>query len=326
MAEFFAKRTLQAIIALLLVSVIVFLGVFAIGSPADILVSPNASEAEIERATKAFGLDKPLWEQYWLFLTNALQGDLGRSFVFNQPSLSLILQRFPATLELACVAMAIALAVGIPAGVYAGVRPEAPGARILMGTSIIGFSVPGFWVGMMLILIFAVTLGWAPSTGRGETVEVLGIETSLLTADGWAHIILPAINLSTYKMALVMRLTRAGVKEVVRNDYVLFARAKGIHPLRILMVHVMKNVSIPLITIIGLEFGSMLALTVVTETVFSWPGMGKLMIDSLNALDRPVVVAYLMLTVCIFIFLNTAVDLLYSVLDPRVRLVSGAAR
>jgi len=313
-------------IALLVVSVIVFLGVFAIGSPADILVSPDASQAEIDRAIRAFGLDKPLWQQYWLFLSNALQGDLGRSFVFNQPSLSLILQRFPATLELAVVALSIALIIGIPAGVYAGLRPEAMGARILMGSSIVGFSVPGFWVGLMLILIFAVTLGWLPSTGRGDTVEVLGFETSLLTLDGWKHILLPAINLSTYKLALVMRLTRAGVKEVMSNDYITFARAKGLHPVRILMVHVMKNVSIPLVTVIGLEFGSMLALTVVTETVFAWPGMGKLMIDSLNVLDRPVVVAYLMMTVVIFIVLNTAIDLLYSFLDPRIRLVVREAR
>lgn len=323
MAEFLARRILQAVIALIVVSIVVFLGVYAIGSPADVLVSPNATEAEIDRAIKTFGLDKPLWEQYWIFLTNALQGDLGRSFVFNQPSIALILQRFPATLELALVAMTIALIVGIPAGVYAAMRPNAPGARLLMGSSIVGFSVPGFWVGMMLILLFAVALGWMPSTGRGRTGELLGIESSLLTLDGWHHIVLPAINLSTYKMALVMRLTRAGVKEVLANDYILFARAKGLHPLRILSVHVMKNVSIPLVTIIGLEFGSMLALTVVTETVFAWPGMGKLMIDSLNALDRPVVVAYLMMTVCIFIFLNTAIDILYSFLDPRVRLVGG---
>lgn len=323
MAEFLVKRMLQAVIALFVVSVIVFLGVFAIGSPADILVSPNATEAEIERAVRAFGLDKPLWEQYWIFLTNALQGDLGRSFVFNQPSIELILRRFPATLELALVAMVIALTIGIPAGIYAAIRPRAIGARLLMGASIVGFSVPGFWVGIMLILVFAVTLGWVPSTGRGEVVEFMGIETSLLTLNGWHHILLPAINLSTFKMALVMRLTRAGVKEVRANDYVLFARAKGLHPARILIVHVMKNVAIPLVTIIGLEFGSMLALTVVTETVFAWPGMGKLMIDSLNALDRPVVVAYLMMTVCIFIFMNTAIDMVYTLLDPRVRLAGG---
>ena len=326
MIEFVTKRLVQAAVLLLVVTVIVFLSVYAIGNPADILVSPNASQAEIDRAIAAFGLDKPLWQQYWIFLSNALQGDLGRSFVYNQPSISLILQRFPATLELACVAMTIALVVGIPAGVYAGTCPDAVGARALMGFSIIGFSVPGFWVGLMLILVFAVALGWVPSTGRGETVNILGFETSLATADGWKHIILPAINLSTYKMALVMRLTRAGVKEILENDYVLFARAKGLHPVRILIVHVMKNVSIPLVTVIGLEFGSMLALTVVTETVFAWPGMGKLMIDSLGALDRPVVVAYLMMTVCIFIFLNTVVDMLYSLLDPRVRLVMREAQ
>ena len=321
MTVFAIKRVFQAFIALLIVSVIVFLGVFSIGNPADILVSPNASEAEIERAVRAFGLDKPLWVQYGIFLMNALQGDLGRSFVFNQPSISLILSRFPATFELAVVAMLIALIVGLVGGLYAGLRPNTLVTRIIMGVSIIGFSVPGFWVGLMLILVFAVNLGWLPSTGRGDTVSILGFETSLLTVSGWQHILLPAVNLSTFKMALVLRLTRAGVREVLNSDYVLYAHAKGLRPLRVLWVHVMKNVSIPLITVVGLEFGSMLALTVVTETVFAWPGMGKLMIDSLSALDRPVVVAYLMMTVCIFITLNTAVDILYSVLDPRVRVM-----
>lgn len=315
------RRLLQGVLAILVVSVIVFLGVYAIADPIALLVSPDADVAEIERARRVYGLDKPLWTQYFTFVKNALQGDLGRSFVFNRPALELIVHRFPATLELALVAFVIAVGLGIPLGLWAGLRPKSIGSRAIMTISILGFSVPGFWVGLMLIMAFSVSLGWLPSTGRGELapIPLLGIETSLMTADGWVHIILPAINLSTYKFALVLRLTYAGVREQMKAEYVRFARAKGLHPRRIVGLHVTKNISLPLVTVIGLEFGSMLALTVVTETVFAWPGMGKLMIDSINLLDRPVIVAYLMMTVIIFIVINLIVDLLYSALDPRVR-------
>ena len=314
------RRLAEAAVVVLIMSLLVFLGIYAIGNPVDILVNPQANQIEIARATAALGLDKPLWEQYLLFLWNALHGDMGRSFVFNQPSISLILQRMPATLELATSAMVIAVVLGIPLGLWAALRPNGAVNEIITTGSILGFSLPIFWVGLMLILVFAVWLGWLPSTGRGETVSILGIDTSLLTWDGLAHIALPATNLALFKLALIIRLTQAGARETVLADYIKFARAKGLHPARIIFVHLLKNILIPIITVIGLEFGAVIAFAVVTETIFSWPGMGRLIIASIGVLDRPVIVAYLMMTVLMFVIINLVVDILYSILDPRVRM------
>jgi peptide/nickel transport system permease protein len=319
------RRLIQAAGVVLAMSVIVFIGVYAIGDPVEILISPEADQLERERAIKALGLDLPLWEQYLTFLGRALQGDLGRSFVFNEPALKLILQRMPATLELAVGATLVALVIGVPLGLYAGLKPESPFSKTVMAGSILGFSLPTFWVGLMLILVFAVELGWLPSTGRGETVEVLGMRWSFLTADGLAHMVMPAVNLSLFKISLVIRLTRAGVRETMLMDYVKFARAKGLSPRRVIAVHVLKNIMIPVVTVVGLEFGGTIAFSVVTESIFAWPGMGKLIIDSINVLDRPVIVAYLMIIVLMFIVINLVVDLTYSVLDPRVRLEARGA-
>jgi peptide/nickel transport system permease protein len=314
------RRLAEAAVVVLIMSLLVFLGIYAIGNPVDILVNPQANQIEIARATAALGLDKPLWEQYLRFLWNALHGDLGRSFVFNQPSISLILQRMPATLELATSAMVIAVVLGIPLGLWAALRPNGIVNEVITTGSILGFSLPIFWVGLMLILVFAVWLGWLPSTGRGETVAVFGIETSLLTWDGLAHIALPATNLALFKLALIIRLTQAGARETMLADYIKFARAKGLHPARIVFVHLLKNILIPIITVIGLEYGAVIAFAVVTETIFSWPGMGRLIIASIGVLDRPVIVAYLMMTVLMFVVINLVVDILYSILDPRVRM------
>jgi peptide/nickel transport system permease protein len=210
--------------------------------------------------------------------------------------------------------------LGIPLGLYAGLRPNSIGGKAIMGASILGFSLPTFWVGLMLIMVFAVQLGWLPSTGRGQTETLFGVPWSFLTRDGLAHMAMPATNLALGNIALVLRLTRAGVRETLPMDYIKFARAKGLSPARVLAVHVMKNILIPIVTVIGLEFGSIIAFAVVTESVFAWPGMGKLIIDSINVLDRPVIVAYLMMIVFLFIAINLIVDLLYTVLDPRVRL------
>jgi peptide/nickel transport system permease protein len=319
------RRLIQAAGVVLAMSVIVFIGVYAVGDPVEILISPDADQFERERAIRAFGLDQPLWQQYFTFLGRALQGDLGRSFVFNEPALKLILQRMPATLELAVGATVVALLIGIPLGLYAGLRPESPVSKGIMAGSILGFSLPTFWVGLMLILVFAVQLGWLPSTGRGETVEVLGMRWSFLTADGLAHMVMPAVNLSLFKISLVIRLTRAGVRETMPMDFVKFARAKGLSPRRVVAVHVLKNIMIPVVTVVGLEFGGTIAFSVVTESIFAWPGMGKLIIDSINVLDRPVIVAYLMIIVLMFIVINLVVDLTYSVLDPRVRLEAKGA-
>ncbi len=322
MSLYLLRRLIQALGVMAIMSLIVFLGVFAIGDPVEILISPDADQIERERAVIALGLDKPLWQQYLVFLGNALRGDLGRSFVFNEPALQLILSRMPATLELAFGATIMAIIIGLPLGLYAGLRPNGSRSKAIMAIPILGFSLPTFWVGLMLIMIFAVQLGWLPSTGRGETAMLLGLRWSFLTQDGLAHLIMPATNLALFKISLVIRLTRAGVRETMLMDYVKFARAKGLSPSRVTFVHVFKNILIPVVTVVGLELGSTIAFSVVTESIFAWPGMGKLIIDSINVLDRPVIVAYLMVIVFMFIMINLIVDLTYSVLDPRVRLES----
>lgn len=320
MSVFVIRRLIQSGVVLFVMSLIVFFGVNIVGDPVDLLISPEADQAEIEATIRRLGLDRPIHEQYWYFIVNALKGDLGRSFIFAEPALQLILQRMPATLELALSAMLLAIVVGIPLGMYAGLRPESRTARVVMTGSILGFSLPTFWVGIMFIMVFAVHLGWFPSTGRGDTSELFGITVSFLTLDGLSHLFLPALNLALFKMSLVIRLARAGTKEVMLQDYVKFARAKGLSPQRVVLVHVMKNIMIPVTTVLGLELGGVIAFAVVTETVFAWPGMGKLLIDSIQLLDRPVIVAYLLIIVFMFIAINLVVDVLYSVLDPRVRL------
>jgi peptide/nickel transport system permease protein len=320
------RRLGQSLLVLVVMSFLVFIGVYAIGNPIELLVNPQADAVERARATAALGLDKPVLEQYATFLARAAGGDLGRSLVYNVPAIQLILDKLPATLELAMVAMAIAIALGIPLGLIAGLRPHSLVARSIMAGSILGFSLPTFWVGLVLIMLFSVHLGWLPSNGRGETVLLLGIPVSFLTLDGLAHLAMPATNLALYKLSLLIRLTRAGTRETVLQDYVKFARAKGLREGRVVGVHVLKNILIPIVTVIGLELGSVIAFAIITETIFAWPGSGKLLIDSINQLDRPVIVAYLVVIVTIFIVINFVVDVLYSLLDPRVRLgAAGAA-
>ena len=312
---FVIRRILQSALVVLVMSLVVFVGVNVVGDPVHILISDEMTQAEIARATAALGLDRPLAEQYWVFLRQAAAGDLGRSFAFNVPAIQLILERMPATLELAIAAMLIAVVLGIPLGLWAGLAPDSIAGRTIMTGSILGFSLPTFWVGLMLIMVFAVMLGWLPSTGRGD----------FMTWDGLRHLALPAINLALFKMALVTRLARAGTREAALQDYVKFARAKGLSPRRVVLVHVLKNILIPVVTVLGLELGGLIAFSVVTETVFAWPGMGKLLIDSIQRLDRPVIVAYLVITVLMFVVINLVVDLLYSALDPRVRLKEAKA-
>jgi len=325
MVAFLIRRLLQSLLALGVMSLLVFAGVYAIGNPVDILISPQADQAEIARVTAALGLDQPLWVQYWSFMRGAFTGDLGRSFTHNVPAITLILQRMPATLELALCAIGISIALGIPLGVLAGLKAETATGRAIMAGSILGFSLPTFWIGLMLIMVFAVWLGWLPSTGRGATVTVLGLQLSLFTLDGLRHLLLPAFTLSLGYVALIVRLAYSGTREALLQDYVKFARAKGLADRRVVGVHVLKNILIPIVTVLGLELGSVIAFSVVTETIFAWPGMGKLIIDSINVLDRPVIVAYLMIIVFLFVLINLAVDLLYSVIDPRVRVTGEAA-
>lgn len=320
MTVFVIRRLSQSLLILFITSIIVFAGVYAIGNPIDILIAPDASLEEREQAIRALGLDRSLVEQYGTFLWNALHGDLGRSFVFNQPSIDLILNRMPATLELAFVALVLSLVIGVPLGLWSGLRPNTVLDETVMTGSILGFSLPNFWQGMMLIMIFSVWLGWLPSTGRGEIGTVFGIRTSLATWSGLSHLVLPAFNLALFKISLVIRLTRSGVRETMPLDFVKFARAKGLSERRIVSVHVLKNIMIPIVTVLGVEFGGVIAFAIVTETIFAWPGMGKLLIDSIMRLDRPVVVAYLLVVVTLFIAINFVVDLLYSILDPRIRI------
>lgn len=320
MLAFIVRRSLQAVVVLLVMSVLVFIGVYAVGNPVDILINPQADQLERERAIAALGLDKPMWTQYLMFLSGALHGDLGQSFVHSTPALGLILERMPATLELAIAAMLIAIVLGVPLGLWAGLRPDTTAGRTIMAGSILGFSLPTFWVGLMLIMVFSVMLGWLPSNGRGPTTLLFGIPVSFLSLEGWRHLIMPATNLALFKLALLIRLTRAGTREALLQDYVKFARAKGLTNARVIGVHVLRNILIPIVTVIGLEFGSVIAFAIVTETVFAWPGMGKLLIESINLLDRPIIVAYLLVTVFMFIVINLFVDILYSALDPRVRL------
>ena len=320
MLVFIIRRLMQSVSVLLVMSLLVFAGVYAIGNPIDVLISPDADELERARVIAEFGLDKPLWMQYFLFLKNALHGDLGTSFAFAEPAMHLILERLPATMELASFAILLAVLLGIPLGLWAGLKQNRPAGKLIMVGSILGFSLPTFWVGLMLIMVFAVKLGWLPSSGRGETVELLGIPVSFLTWDGIKHLLMPALNLALFNIALVIRLTRAGTQEALLQDYVKFARAKGLSNTRIIGVHVLKNILIPVVTVIALQFGAIIAFAIVTESIFAWPGMGKLIIDSIRVLDRPVIVAYLMLIVVFFIIINLAVDIIYSILDPRVRL------
>jgi peptide/nickel transport system permease protein len=312
---FVIRRLLQSVVVVLVMSLVVFVGVHLVGDPVHILISDDMTQAEIDAFIRKLGLDRPVYEQYFHFLANAARGDLGNSFVFGEPALKLILQRMPATLELAFAAFILAIVFGIPLGMYAGLKPESPASRAIMAGSILGFSLPTFWVGLMLIMVFAVMLGWLPSTGRGD----------FMTWDGLRHLALPAFNLALFKLALVTRLARAGTREAALQDYVKFARAKGLSSRRVVLVHVLKNILIPVVTVLGLELGGLIAFSVVTETVFAWPGMGKLLIDSIQRLDRPVIVAYLVITVLMFVVINLVVDLLYSALDPRVRLREAKA-
>jgi peptide/nickel transport system permease protein len=319
MLGFLIQRLLQAVVVMLAISVLVFTGVYAIGNPIDVLISPDATQQIREDTIRAYGLDQPLWRQYLAFLGRLASGDLGRSFVFNMPVLDLILSRLPATLELTLLAVVGAVILGVPLGMYAGYRPESAVSKTIMALSVLGFSVPTFWIGLVLIFAFAVTLGWLPAGGRGATASLLGVEWSFLTLEGLRHLLLPATNLALFKLAMLIRLARAGTRELMLTDTVKFARAAGESEWTILRHHVLGLIAIPIVTVIGLEFGSTLAFAVVTETIFSWPGVGKLIIDSIASLDRPVMVAYLMLVALLFILINLTVDLVYAALDPRLR-------
>jgi len=320
MLGYLLKRLIQMTLVLWVVSVIVFMMMSFTGDPVFMVVPIDATDAEIAQARRLLGLDQSILVQYWKFLTNLLQGDFGYSYVFRQPAMTLILERMPATVEMVLVAMVLAIVVAIPLGVYSGANHNGRMSRTIMAGSLLGISLPGFWVGMVLIYVFAVSWGIFPSSGRGDTAEFLGLRISLLTWDGWHHIILPAVTLSLGTMAILLRMTRAGMMEVGRQDFMKFARAKGATRRDVLYKHGLKNALIPVVTIFGLQLGDLIAFATITETIFSWPGMGKLLIDSIYRADRPVIVVYLMLVALIFVVINFLVDIVYTLIDPRITL------
>lgn len=305
-------------VVLLAVSLIVFVIMNLTGDPVLLLVPPEATDAEIAQARAQLGLDLPLWKQYGIFLQNLMQGDMGVSYMFRRPAVELILERMPATLEMTVFAMVLAGGLAIPMGLYAGAYPDRIFSKLIMSASLLGISLPSFWLGIMLILIFAVQLQIMPSSGRGEVVTLFGVRTSIFTADGLHHLIMPAVTLAVAQMAMLIRLTRAGIMEVMRQDYIKFAKAKGMSANRVLFGHALKNALIPVITVFGLQFGQLIAFATITETIFAWPGMGKLLIDSIYRVDRPVIVAYLMMVAVLFVIINFLVDIIYTMIDPRI--------
>ena len=320
MLKYIVKRFVQMIVVLFVVSILVFMLTYFIGDPVDMLVPENATVEQVESARARLGLNKPLPVQYGIFLRDVLHGNFGKSYTYGKPAMGLIMERMPATLELVAIAALLVLLIAIPLGVYAGAYPKRRSSKIIMSGSILGISLPSFWVGMMMIYIFAVMLRALPASGRGNTVNVLGVNLSVFAPGGLRFIILPAVTLALTNVATTLRLTRSGIMENMRQDYIKFARAKGVSSRSLLFGHALKNALIPVITIFGMDLGNMIAFTTITETIFAWPGMGKLLIDAINKSDRPIIVAYLMTAACMFVVLNFVVDLLYTLVDPRIEL------
>lgn len=320
MFRFIVKRLFQLVLVLFAVSLIIFLFTSVMGNPVYLMVPENATAAEIQAVTEALGLDKPLYVQYGIFLRNALRGNFGKSYMNHLPALRLIVERFPATLEIVIVALLLSVLIGVPCGVIAGAYPKSLFSRGVMAFSIAGISMPSFWIGMVLIYYFSLHLGVMPVSGRGQVGTLLGIRTSLATLNGWQHIILPSVTLALGTLATIIRLTRSGMQENMKQDYVRFAKAKGVPRRKVLFGHALKNTLIPVVTIFGLQMGSLIAFTTITETIFAWPGMGKLLIDSINSVDRPVIAAYILFVAVMFVFINFIVDILYIFIDPRIDL------
>lgn len=320
MAVYILVRLLQGALLVFLMSIVAFCAIYAVGNPISVLVSPTTPQSVIDRVVTELGLDRPLHEQYFIFLRNLLEGDFGYSYVTGQPALGMVLERFPATLELAVSAMVIAMLVGVPLGVWAGYRPNGVAGKTASGFSMLLISLPPFWTALLLIIIFSIEARMLPTGGRGAVGTVLGVSSSLFTQDGLRRILLPAVNLSLFPMAMFIRLTSAGVRETVSASFIRFARAKGLSTSRILSVYILKNIVPPVVTVSAIIFGMLLAFSVITESIFSWPGTGHLIIKSIQSSDRPVVIAYLMFSVSIFIVINIAADVVCAVVDPRISL------
>ena len=320
MLAFVLRRLGQALIVMLTVGLIAFSLFRFVGDPVVFMLGQDATDQDRARVTKLLGLDRPFYVQYAAFVERALQGDFGLSLRQVRPVSTLIVERLPATLELSLVAALFALVAGIPMGVYTALRRRSWLSQFLLAISLVGVSLPTFLIGILLILVFAVQLGWFPSFGRGDTVQLGWWSTGLLKADGWLHIVLPAVTLAIFQLTLIMRLVRAEMLEVLRTDYIKFARARGLSDRAIHFGHALKNTLVPVMTITGLQLGGLIAFAIITESVFQWPGMGLLFIQAVTFADIPVMAAYLCLIALIFVVINLVVDLLYFVVDPRLRI------
>ena len=319
MLAFILRRLIQAVMVMVTVAFIAFMLFQYVGDPVVFLLGQDATPEQIRSLRADLGLDKPFFVQFWHFLVNAAQGEFGLSLRQGAKVSRLMAERFPATLELALVAAALALLIGVPMGVYAALKRGTFISQAFMTLSLLGVSLPTFLIGILLILVFAVVLGWFPSFGRGEVVHIGWWTSGLLTAKGWHHITLPAITLAIFQLTLIMRLVRAEMLEVLRTDYIKFARARGLSNRAIHFGHALKNTLVPVMTITGLQLGGLIAFAIITETVFQWPGMGLLFIQAVTFADIPVMAAYLCLIALIFVLINLVVDLLYFVVDPRLR-------
>jgi len=323
MFAFILRRLLQAVIVMVAVAFISFMLFQYVGDPLVSLLGQDAKPDQIAALRADLGLDKPFFVQFWYFLVNAAQGEFGLSLRQGAKVSRLIAERFPATLELALVAAAMALVIGVPMGVYAALRRGTFLSQVLMTVSLLGVSLPTFLIGILLILAFSVGLGWFPSFGRGDVMQMGWWSSGLLTAKGWHHIVLPAVTLAIFQLTLIMRLVRAEMLEVLRTDYIKFARARGLSNRAIHFGHALKNTLVPVMTITGLQLGGLIAFAIITETVFQWPGMGLLFIQAVTFADIPVMAAYLCLIALIFVVINLVVDLLYFAVDPRLRIGAG---
>ncbi len=319
MATYIVRRLIQGIMVLLAVSFICFLLFRYTGDPVLMLAGKYATQQEREQVRIAYGLDRPFYIQYAGFLGNALKGDFGKSYVSQVDALDMILERFPATFELALTAILFSFAVGVGLGIVVSLKPDGVLSRLIMAGSLGGISIPTFLMGILWVMLFAVYLEWLPPFGRGDTVEIGPWRSGFFTLDGWAHLIMPALTLSGYQLAVLLRLTRAGMREVLSEEYIKTAWAKGLSPIKVIMKHALRNVLIPVVTIAGLSFGELIAFSIVTESIFQWPGMGNLLLTSIFETDQPVIVTYIMLAAFIILFINISVDLLYAYLNPRIR-------
>ena len=320
MFAFIVRRALQAVIVMIVVSLLAFSLFQFVGDPVLAMVGQDATPEQREELRRDLGLDRPFYIQFGRYLGNAARGEFGLSYTHGRKVSTLIRERFPATIELSVVAALLALAVGVPLGVYTALRRGRFMANLFLAASLVGVSLPTFLIGILLILLFAVVLGWLPSYGRGEPVAIGWWTSGLLDLDGWKHLVLPAVTLCLFQLTLIMRLVRAEMLEVLRTDYIKFARARGLSDRAVHFGHALKNTLVPVITITGLQLGSIIAFAIITESVFQWPGMGLLFIQAIGAVDIPIMAAYLCLIALVFVVINLIVDLLYFAVDPRLRI------